>query len=272
VSVPHRSVSQLTSWVRCGEAYRLERIARAPEVPAAWTLQGTAVHAAVEHWELSGQTASLEETLGVFYASWDTGFTKMQKAEPDLDLWRTGTPRTKGGTDAARRRQRGAEQVAAYIGYRRDDPFKIWAAPDGRLAVELKFRIELGGIEVLGYIDQVLEAPDGSLRVRDLKTGTKLPESAFQLGVYAEAVEQAFGVRPAYGDFFMCKNNAPTDAFDLSGYTTERLGRWFARLDRAINAGAFIPNPGDACRTCGVARFCDAVGSDRETYGGSDLD
>jgi RecB family exonuclease len=195
----------------------------------------------------------------------------MQKAEPDLDRWRTGTPKTKGGVDATRRRQRGAEQVAAYIGYRRGDPFEIWESPDGP-AVELEFRVELGGVEVLGYIDQVLEAPDGSLRVRDIKTGTKLPESAFQLGVYAEAVEQMYGVRPAFGDFFMCKNNAPTSAFDLRAYTTERLGRWFARLDRAVSVGAFIPNPGDACRTCGVARFCDAVGSDRDTYGGSDLD
>lgn len=196
----------------------------------------------------------------------------MQKAEPDLDRWRTGTPKTKGGVDAARRRQRGAEQVAAYIGYRRGDPFEIWETPDGKRAVELEFRVVLGGVEVLGYIDQVLEAPDGSLRVRDIKTGTKLPESAFQLGVYAEAVEQMYGVRPDYGDFFMCKNNEPTGSFDLSTYTTERLGRWFARLDRAINARVFIPNPGDACRTCGVARFCDAVGNDRETYGGTDLD
>jgi hypothetical protein len=70
----------------------------------------------------------------------------------------------------------------------------------------------------------------------------------------------------------MCKNNAPTKPADLSGYTTARLGRWFARLDHAVNAGVFIPNPGDACRVCSVSQYCDAVGDDRETYGGSDLD
>jgi hypothetical protein len=118
----------------------------------------------------------------------------------------------------------------------------------------------------------VLEAPDGDLWVRDVKTGSKLPDSALQLGVYAEAVEQTYGLRPRWGDYFMCKNNSPTKPFDLSGYTAARLGRWFARLDRAVNAGVFIPNPGDACRTCSVSRFCDAVGEDRETYGGSDLD
>jgi putative RecB family exonuclease len=127
---------------------------------------------------LSGQLLPLAEVLKVYEQSWNTGFTKMQQAEPDLDRWRTGTPKTKGGTDAARRKQRGAEQVAAYIGYRQGDPFDIWETPDGKKAVELEFKVVLGGVEVLGYIDQVLEAPDGTLRVRDLKTGTPLFSSA----------------------------------------------------------------------------------------------
>jgi hypothetical protein len=258
--------------VRCGESYRLERVARAPQTPAAWTLQGTAVHAAVEFYERSLRTATLADVVAHFYSAWDTGLMWMQKAEPDMSRWLTGTPKTKGDADAARRRQRGAEQVAAYIGYAQASPFDIWQTPDGAPAVELEFRVVLGGVEVLGYIDQVLEAPDGSLWVRDVKTGTKLPESPLQLGVYAEALEQKYGVRPAQGDFFMCKNNAPTRPHDLSGFTSARLGRWFARVDRAIKAGVFIPNPGESCRTCSVSRWCDAVGSDRDTYGGTELD
>jgi hypothetical protein len=213
----------------------------------------------------------LADVIAFYYDAWDTGFMRMQKAEPDVWKWLTGTPKTKGDKDAATRRQRGAEQVASYIGYVQTDPFEIWQSPDGP-AIELEFRIELGGVEVLGYIDQVLEAPDESLRVRDLKTGTRLPDSALQLGVYAEAVEQKYGIRPEFGDYWMAKNVAPTKAYDLSQYTAERLGRWFARLDRAINAGIYIPNPGESCRTCGVAQYCDAVGADRETYGGTDLD
>jgi hypothetical protein len=221
---------------------------------------------------LSGQNAPLSDVLDFYYGAWDTGLARMVETEPDLKKWRTGTPKTKGDVDAGRRRQRGAEQVAAYIGYRQGDPFEIWQTPTGDPAVELEFSVTLGGVQVLGYIDQVLEAPDGSLWVRDIKTGSKLPDSAVQLGVYAEAIEQMYGERPGFGDFFMCKNNEPTKPYDLSKYTAQRLGRWFARLDRAINARVFIPNPGDACRTCGVARFCDAVGNDRDTYGGSDLD
>jgi RecB family exonuclease len=192
--------------------------------------------------------------------------------EPDLSKWLTGSKAISGFKDVGRRRDRGADQVRAYLEFSASNPFEIWHAAELGPAVELPFTIVLGGVKVVGFIDQVLEAPDGSLWVRDIKTGSKLPDSALQLGVYAEAVEQLSGIRPRWGDYFMCKNNAPTKPFDLSGYTSARLGRWFARLDRAVNAGVFIPNPGDACRTCSVSRFCDAVGEDRETYGGSDLD
>jgi hypothetical protein len=208
--------------------------------------------------------------LEVYYAAWDAGLAEMQAREPDMSKWLTGS-KTTGFTDAGRRRSRGADQVIGYCLAVRSSPFVIWESPDGP-AVELEFRITLGGVEVVGFIDQVLEAPDGGLHVRDLKTGTKLPDSPLQLGVYAEAIEQQYGIRPRWGDYFMCKNNAPTKPADLSGYTADRLGRWFARLDRAVKAGVFIPSPGDACRTCAVARWCDAVGEDRDTYGGSDLD
>lgn len=224
----------------------------------------------MEAYEKSGRALSLGDMVSVYFEAWDSGIEALKAIEPDLSKWLTGS-KTSGFTDVGRRRERGADQVMAYFQFSQANPFEIWESPDGP-AVELHFSIVLGGVEVVGFIDQVLEAPDGGLWVRDVKTGTRLPDSAFQLGVYGVAVEQLYGIRPRWGDYFMCKNNAPTKAYDLSTYTADRLGRWFARLDRAVNAGVYIPNPGDACRTCSVSRYCDAVGPDWETYGGYNLD
>lgn len=47
---PHRSLSQLTDYAECGEAYRLQRIARAPRRPGWWFPGGSAVHATVERF------------------------------------------------------------------------------------------------------------------------------------------------------------------------------------------------------------------------------
>src|SRR5687768_12146325 len=65
-SVPHRSVSQLNSYFGCGLRYAFERRYRLPQSPAAWSIQGVAVHKAIEHWELSHRTAPLGLLIDIF--------------------------------------------------------------------------------------------------------------------------------------------------------------------------------------------------------------
>lgn len=262
----HRSVSQYTTYVQCGEAYRLERVARAPQTPAAWFVQGTAVHAAVEAYELSYRALTAAEAVKVFEAAYEQGITELLETEPDPDRWLTGNVRTKGSVDIARREDVGRQQVLDYIAAMPNSPFTVWEVGPDYLAVELPFELVLGDVLVKGYIDQVLEDASGRLLVRDLKTGTKLPATPLQLGVYALAVEDAYGIRPGYGDFYMFKNGGPTPAYDLSDFTRERLTRWFADMDRAESAGIYLASPGDACRVCSVYQWCDAVGPRRAEY------
>lgn len=54
----HRSVSQVSSYAQCGEAYRLSRVAMAPSKPAAWFPHGTAYHAVIEEYENSHRQIS----------------------------------------------------------------------------------------------------------------------------------------------------------------------------------------------------------------------
>lgn len=48
VDLPYISYSGATTWLSCGEKYRLTRIERVPEDPAWWLAGGTAVHAAAD--------------------------------------------------------------------------------------------------------------------------------------------------------------------------------------------------------------------------------
>lgn len=263
----HRSVSQYTTYVKCGEAYRLERIAKAPQRPAAWLVQGTAVHAAIEAYELSYRELSAANAVDIFNATYDAGIEELAAREPNLDRWLTGNGRVKGATDIVRRAEVGAQQVTDYIATIPFVGLNIWEPAPDYLAIELPFEIDLDGVIVKGFIDQVLEdARSGGLLVRDLKTGTKLPDTPFQLGVYAIAVEQIFGVRPGYGDFWMFKNGGPTAPYDLSDFTRPRVARWFREMDRSESAGIYLPSPGDGCRVCSVSEWCDAVGSRRNDY------
>src|SRR5690606_40927541 len=75
----------------------------------------------------------------------------------------------------------------------------IWVAEDGTPGIELGFDVDLDGVRVRGYIDQVLKADsDDSVRVRDVKTGAQ-PGDALQLKVYAVALEDTYDVRAPTG-------------------------------------------------------------------------
>ncbi|MDT0472809.1 PD-(D/E)XK nuclease family protein [Streptomyces sp. DSM 41014] len=263
--VVHRSVSQYTGFVRCGEAYRLEKIVKAPQNQAGWFIQGTAYHEAIEKWEKSFRSVGPDVMAEWYEEAWDREMSRALAIEPDTSRWLTGGV-TKPAKDIERRRERGRGQVEAYFEYAIDAPERVWEPVDGMPAVELPFTISFGEVVVKGYIDQVMEYPDGHLRVRDLKTGTKLPDTAFQLAVYDHALHDMFDVKPGFGDYFMAKNNAPTDAWNLQDYDREKVTRWFRGMDRAVRLGIFLPNPGDACRTCTVRRFCDFNGVDARQY------
>jgi hypothetical protein len=69
--IAHRSVSQYSSFVRCGEAYRLEKIAKAPQNQAAWFIQGTAFHEAVEKWEKANRAHGPDQLAEWFEEAWE---------------------------------------------------------------------------------------------------------------------------------------------------------------------------------------------------------
>jgi putative RecB family exonuclease len=51
--IAHRSFSSLTSWIRCGKAWQLERELQAPSEPAWWFVGGSAFHTAAEKFLLA---------------------------------------------------------------------------------------------------------------------------------------------------------------------------------------------------------------------------
>ncbi len=262
------SFSQLGTYRKCGEAYRLGKIENVPRTPAAWLAGGTAFHAGMESWELTGRPTDTAPAIDLAVASFDAEIEKMKAVEPDLEKWLTGG-RTKPAIDLKRRRERVPEQVAKYVVFATSQPWRIWETPFGP-AVELGFEIEFSGCIVRGYVDQIIRWPDGTLEIVDAKTGAKRPESADQLGIYALGLEIEYGdiFRPALGHFYMAKDGTTTAPVDLTGYTFSKIERWFNDFARAREAGIFIPYPSeDHCRPCDVRRFCSAVdGEDSGLY------
>lgn len=253
------SVSQYKTYTRCPYSWKLQKIDKVWQRPAAWLAQGTAVHAAAEAYERSGRTLPLGEMLDVFRQSYTDEISEYTDDTPNFDWWFASGP-YRGAQDIERRFLLGLEQTGKYPAWYEKHPDEVvWIAPDGTPGIELGFDIDLDGIQVTGFIDVIIiDAETGELTVRDNKTGNQ-PGDDFQLATYAVAVELAYGVdRPRMGDYWMGRTGKPTFPFDLSAWDRDRITAEFRQLADNIQAERFAPDPEPAkCRFCPVAESCE---------------
>ena len=252
----HRSVSQHNTYAQCAYRYKLEKLDKVWQRPAAWLSQGTAVHAALEAWERSGREMSLEQMQEVFAEEYAKSNAEMTEHTPNFDYWFASGP-YKGEVDLERRYGIGLEQCEKLIEwYTKHPEEKIWVTPDGTPAIELAFEVTLDGVLVRGYIDCVMETP-GGLVVRDIKTGN-LPGDTFQLATYAAAMKQMYGVDIVKGDYLMGKTGKPTFVYDLTETPYDEVAAAFKRLDENVKAGEFPADPDDKkCMFCSVSSSCE---------------
>ncbi|MCC3775178.1 PD-(D/E)XK nuclease family protein [Streptomyces sp. UNOB3_S3] len=247
-----RSVSQTEQYEKCAWRYYLQRVERVTPRPAAWSHHGTAFHAAAEAVERSGRTMTAEEAVALFSELYSAAVNTSLEEEPNTDRWLAAgvTP----GEDIERRYRMGQEQTARYVAWTQEQQPEIWTTPSGQPALELEFLVELGGVRVRGFIDQVTVEPDHTLRIRDLKTGTT--KSHFQLETYKVAVEQAYDVPVARGDWYLAKNGNLSRPVQLNQVTAEEVGERFAAMDAGVRRGDFPAKPGFQCRFCDVSHAC----------------
>lgn len=288
-----RSVSQVKEYLAelggCAHRYYLGRVVRAWERPAAWSPQGTAVHAAAEAWERSGRTMSREAVRDVFRTVYAEEIEKLTEKTPNWGLW-FDSFQGSGDRDVERRYGQGLEQVDAYLDYYEAVPEEVvWVTPDGEPAIELEFNIDLDGVLMRGFIDQVVwvrpPLPDKPrtasgavsksrdaqeewarriavweelaflLRVRDIKTGRN-PGDPFQIGVYIVAIAEQLGIEVPAGDFWMARKGKATAPF--TPMTRDRIVELVHKADRGIKAGEFPPNPEeDRCTMCAFRTSCE---------------
>lgn len=252
-----RSVSQLQSYAKCGWAYYLERIAKAPQRQASWFVQGRAVHAAVEAYERSNREMSTEDALAVFEAAWEVEMSEAEALQPDPEMWMVGGKKRRD-TDATQRWELGHDQVADYID-RHPQEGAEWVTLElipGMPAVEVSFEVMFGNVLVVGEIDSIMVNPDGLVAVCDVKTGNKKPVDPYQMVTYKFAVQEVFGIHVDLAQWWMCKN-AQYEVFDnLHSFTYDEMVTWYESLDYGVSNRRFLANPGDHCFACTVRPYC----------------
>lgn len=253
-----RSMSQLGQFAQCGLSFQLVRLHKIPEVPATPLLMGIAVHHGIAEWLLRGDEAAAVAAAEDRFAAL---VARDLQQFPDTEEW-VRTPGRSTPEDLAEREAAIPVHVAGYIARARTEDLRPWHTPDGRPAVELRFRTEFGGVPVTGAVDMVLEGPSGELLVQDVKSGAEASPSPLQLAVYRYGLLDAHGVDVGRGRWWLTGGEGPGEPIDLTAYSREWVADQFAMLDRAIEAGVFVANPGPWCRTCRVRQSCPAIHGD----------
>jgi hypothetical protein len=261
------SVSSLKSYTRCSKQWELERFTRPrpPKSPAAWTARGIAVHDSLLDWELSNRAIDVEEK---YFEIYDETIERFKEDQPDYNLW-TRTPRVKlVKTDIEKRRLDGLGQLRGYIDEAESAAWEIARDHEG-LLLERRFEVNLVNLvdpedllPIRGAIDMVLEWPDGTRTIRDLKTGN--PEwDPRQITTYGWVAQQCLGLGDVKrGDYYHSKLNREGKPYGSQGMvnldrTTEYITKIYFDLSDSIQRKVFFPNPSlKVCQFCPVRNLC----------------
>lgn len=246
-----RSFSQTKQYKQCGHQFLLSRIKRAPEMRGAWLEQGVAVHAVVEEYEKSGRSLTDSQARSMYQDRYSTMVNQSLSVQPDPDMWFSSGPYKGLPVDIERRYKVGQDQVSAYIEFCHSNPDQVVQTN----SVEMRFDLDLDGVKVMGFIDQVVDHPKKGKVVRDVKTGLK-PTEHSQLELYGLALRETKDMEVKWGDYWLGKTGRTSRMIELSSQRSHFV-EWFATMDAGVKAGDFPPNPGEGCARCPVQLSCE---------------
>lgn len=260
----HVSHSQLTSWQRCGKAYQLGRLQGAPKTPAVWSFAGKAVHACIEQINIAFANNSDLDLNATWSQAWDeTLAEEKSRSSVPVEQWRVGGRQSAdkpNKEDTTWWYAEGLRQCAAYRTWLIKSGYTIHRIGD-TVAAEIEVNGTFGGVAVKGYLDSILvDKPNDRLILTDYKSGTTVPTSYSQLSQYAATLKRTLGLEVTHGAYFMTRKTELTEPRNITLFTPEYFDSQFTQFRSGLEAGIFLPNPGQACFTCDVKSACFAVG------------
>lgn len=207
----------------------------------------------------------MDDTEALFLPAFEEEISKTQERSPSFakrDWIVTGRP-TKDFPDKNDEqwwRVNGPVMTRRYVDWRTAHPWPLWTIGN-KPAVELLCNFNLpDGPAVKAYIDRVFVLPNGDLAVCDIKSGSKVPDSNGQLGLYACAIEILYGIRPKWGTYWMARSGKHTELASLDVWTPAVMADMLNGFMRAVSAGHFAPKPSGFCRSCVTQDHCFIVG------------
>ncbi|MGF1646045.1 MAG: RecB family exonuclease [Kineosporiaceae bacterium] len=253
VTGPRLSPSRAADFKTCPLLFRFRAVDQLTEAPSEAAVRGTVVHAALDGAFDLPPAGRTPDTVRALLA-------------PALD-------RLVAGDGAIAELIGGLDREAFLAGagalvdtwFTLEDPARLSPAARERY---VECRLD-SGLTLRGIVDRLDEAPDGSVRVVDYKTG-RAPgllfeqKALFQVKFYATVLWRSTGVVPAevmlvyLASGERLRHRVDPDALPRFEAQLPRL--WEA-VERAARTGDFRPRPSRLCDWCDHRQLCPAFGN-----------
>lgn len=257
---PYLSHTRISTYADCGMKVKLQYVDEAPREPQGALIGGIAVHDTLDR--LEKDALMLDEETFLPGGRADEVYAEAllrildEEAGGDPSLVRWGGPKSKAfptGHDFEWWRLFGPGMVRRGHLVRLADEQTGFTVLDSELEVSAFLP---SGTRFTARIDQLLEHEE-RFYIRDWKTGRYTrPSSRLQVVLYAYAVHQTISI-PVVGGQIVYLGQAVTkiDTAPADELLPVAL-QWIAEVERGLDAGVYVMNPGSYCSSCSVRAAC----------------
>src|SRR5580693_8333113 len=213
-------------------------------------------------WKLSREVqaamqygATMHRVLRTYYDSARLGRVKTD--DELLQLFRDDLATTGIQDDYQRALylKRGLQQLQDFLAGTRS------TSPPEVLHTEEWFDVEIAGTKVIGRIDRMDRAADGTVNIVDYKTGKAQSQEdadeSLQLSIYAMAANEKWGYQVGALVFHNLEGNVPVFS-RRTQFQLEEARERILSVARGIAAGDFEPKVGFHCNFCAFRGLCTA--------------
>lgn len=257
------SHSAFDTLLRCGEAYRLERVEKVPVRPNMSAVGGSAFHTWSEDYDWWRLGQADEPNSPEYYLDYAAA-REEERHKLDREHFRVFGRKTKAnpaGSNYEYWRDTLLPDLAErYVKWRAASTWQIATdlppdENDNTTGIEYAVRYTVGRTEILAYVDRLERLPDGRLGAVDLKTWSSKKTTA-QLPGYLVGLRQN-GVDAVWGAYYHARKGEADVPNFFVGWNEERLAALYHQAATMEMLGIYIPNPSNDCKAfCSVAPHC----------------
>jgi DNA helicase-2/ATP-dependent DNA helicase PcrA len=234
------SASAIQTYMDCPLRFKFSYLLEVPQPPTTYFDIGSTIHSVIEQLtnrQKDGMIPTEETAFSLLTEIWNSNSFESETQENQA-------------------KQKAKDMIRSYLKW-------VSLNPNVPIATEKEFRIELGGVPFVGFIDRIEQRSDGEIEIVDFKTGGVYENSKSirenpQINIYVMGIKKVYNKLPRKASLYYVKHDK-TVSYDIDISQLEKVKTNVEEKVNDILNEEFDPTPSYAtCRTCSYWSICDS--------------